>query len=274
MTSMLDYFLLFVSLLTIVTGLIRGFIKEIFSLVYLVFLIFLFPKIAARLSIFSNRFQSYPVYLLSVFIACFAIFFLIEFAVSRFLKDSKGTFSDRIAGGMLGFIKVCGLFFLLAIFSEMNMPPLTMLDNSKIIHSFKESTGRGINYSAYQDKLFDLMQNNMEKLVTSSLRSTGEAVSAETDQLSQTAEVRKIKTIEDLQSSFHGSAKLNELFSDPEVQEKVQKKDIQGLLSAKKFKELSEDQEFCNELKELMKNTDLKSLMRDMQRIQKENEPK
>lgn len=234
MENTIDIIILSAGLLLLLKGFFRGFLKEIFSLAYMVFIILYFPKALPFFKPLKPYFHKiYPV--VAVIIIYFAFLFsgiLFRMILKKIgAKDFEKSIVDRFLGMLLGIAQSIAIIFILALFSGMGLPSDKFLDDSVLIASFVKKTENKVDLPFWRDRLYDLIQGNFK----SAVNSVGDD---EDKKVTDIKDNKKITTAKELREALRNTPALNDYFNSPKVQEMIKKGKTQNIIRDPEFLKL------------------------------------
>jgi len=148
----LDYVLLVITLVSAVYGLVRGFFKEVISLVSFILGIYLAIKFSDEVSnlfakVITNEFYRYILAVFLIFIGVIFIGFLCNKIMHAIMTFTGFGFFDHLLGGVFGVAR--GLLFGLLIVFLVDISPLNEMSwakNSKLTPYFKPLVEKLLKY--------------------------------------------------------------------------------------------------------------------------------
>jgi len=229
MENAIDITILVIGTFLLFKGFFRGFIKEIFSLGYVLFIIFFFQKILPYMVFLKPYFHKF--YFLAALGLIYIIFIILGFIIRTIIKklgakNFEKSIVDRTFGILLGLAQGVLIVFLLALFSKMGFPTDKYLNNSILIASFIKKTKSRINYTHYQDKLYELIQGNFQCTVNSICTDDKKEGDIKED---------KITTAEQLKQALKNNPALNDYFHSPKVIDYIKKGETHKIMSDPQF---------------------------------------
>lgn len=247
----IDIFIGIGILLLTIIGYLRGFAREISSIIYFGLLVFALGPLSRMVSSYKHLFpENIPSFLISFLLAILIIFLISKFIyfilASIFKSHSKDKISlDKPLGAFVGLIK--SLLILVLFLSIISLSgDNNMFVSSIILKNVKTFSNKFINYERIGKYMMNVTTQNIKIISNNSNNKNNKQ--------------KNIKNINELKKAIENNPKLKEILKDREIMEYIRKKDIPALMKNKRFMEVFSDPEVYN----LFLNIDYKTIYKEI----------